>query len=300
MIEFFTHSFDPLSACDPSLGRLDYDSLSDQALMEMLIDGMHAHSEIIYLDENRNYKDVCEWYRIECTDERVTKVAICYQGFSTKPFPFHFTPPLVTTAIFSDCGLHGTLDGSHLPLDLEQLGVQGNSLSGAIDFKSFPRKMKAINLSFNEFSGECAFSDLPDTLENFAAPCNKFCGELSLNSLPAAMMQLDLSLNDFSGPVRIESLPEAMRFIDLSTNKFLEEFTLLAFPPNFEGVRLAYNPLIKTIVLRKASGKMPFYVSSELITSVLDDEGKRHSWEMAVLEWNIDSSDDDCSDDDSY
>ena len=34
-------SYLKLCCIDPALGRLDYDSLSDQALMEMLVDNLH-------------------------------------------------------------------------------------------------------------------------------------------------------------------------------------------------------------------------------------------------------------------
>ncbi|KNH04576.1 hypothetical protein XU18_4206 [Perkinsela sp. CCAP 1560/4] len=48
-----------LDAVDPSLGRLDYASLSQQALMEMVIDGI-ANKEKICGDANE-LKDIEEW-----------------------------------------------------------------------------------------------------------------------------------------------------------------------------------------------------------------------------------------------
>ena len=63
-----------LLAVDPSLGRLDYESLSDQALMEMLIDALPTEEKAMFKDANGNFQDVCEWTNMDCTDERVTEV----------------------------------------------------------------------------------------------------------------------------------------------------------------------------------------------------------------------------------
>ena len=49
-----------LQSVDPALGRLDYDSLSDQALMEMLFGGLIDESKRRYQDKHRMLLDVCE------------------------------------------------------------------------------------------------------------------------------------------------------------------------------------------------------------------------------------------------
>ena len=46
---------------DPSLGRLDYHLLSDQALIEMFIDGFDAETKKDYQYDHCMYLDVCEW-----------------------------------------------------------------------------------------------------------------------------------------------------------------------------------------------------------------------------------------------
>ena len=105
-----------LTSVDPTLGRLDYDSLTDQALMEMLIHGIDEDYIDEFQDENGNFFDVCEWYSITCTDSRVTR--ICLNGYDiyTTPFRFDFIPPLVTSFEAYECNLSGTLNASILPL----------------------------------------------------------------------------------------------------------------------------------------------------------------------------------------
>ena len=59
---------------DPSLGRLDCNSFSDQTLMEMLIDGLDEKSKQKYRDNKGTYLDVCEWSSVTCDEfKRVIK-----------------------------------------------------------------------------------------------------------------------------------------------------------------------------------------------------------------------------------
>ena len=75
-----------LLTIDPALGRLDYESLSDQALMEMLIDGMNAKDKAEYQDENGNCRDVGEWKGIALSNDRVTEVPILFKSSARNSF----------------------------------------------------------------------------------------------------------------------------------------------------------------------------------------------------------------------
>ena len=83
-----------ISTADPALGRLDYDSLSDQACMEMLIDGFSDTGKALsYQDKNGAYFDVCEWPDVTCdADDSVTAVFFSYNltlsGGSTVDFGY--------------------------------------------------------------------------------------------------------------------------------------------------------------------------------------------------------------------
>ena len=48
-------------ALDHCLGRLDYDGLSEQARMEILIDGADDDFKAFLCDENMEFRDVAEW-----------------------------------------------------------------------------------------------------------------------------------------------------------------------------------------------------------------------------------------------
>ena len=135
-------------AIDPALGRLDYESLSDQTLMEILVDEMNEDSKDTLKDKNGNFKDVCEWFtpfhsteaRIQCESERVVGVKIAWSFPSGKPFPFQFLPPLVTKLLSRSCGLNGTLDTMDLPRSLSEIDVRNNNLYGSFHCENLPEK----------------------------------------------------------------------------------------------------------------------------------------------------------------
>ncbi|KNH05225.1 hypothetical protein XU18_3709 [Perkinsela sp. CCAP 1560/4] len=61
-----------LDALDSSLGRVDYASLSQQALMEMVIEGITNKDRICgYVDEQ---KDIEEWKGVEIEDGKVVEI----------------------------------------------------------------------------------------------------------------------------------------------------------------------------------------------------------------------------------
>ena len=208
-----------LHTVDPALGRLDYDSLSDQALMEMLITSVVAESKQYFKDENGNFLDVCEWrytddedvfHGIYCKDDRVTQVDLSYSQFEKEQFPFHFIPPLVHFCDIANSRLHGTLDTTLLPLHLTFLILCQNLLHGAINWGGFPRALEEIELSYNEFCGSFLLQDLPDCIKFLDARNNKLSGELSLDSIPKGMENLWLGENELSGSIRLKHLPSPM------------------------------------------------------------------------------------------
>ena len=305
-MSFCTAFVQLIRSVDPSLGRLDYHSLSDQALMEMLIEPMEDEEKDILKDGEGfsigNFLDVCEWECIECKDDRVTRVHIFGFEFTKKRVPFEFIPPLVDRFQVSDCKAHGTVDTSKLPKDLETFEVDVNDLEGSLNFKGFPRKLRIINISENYFSGSCALSNLPDTLTHFIVSGNNLSGEITLNALPGALQWLNLSKNLLEGQVHIESLPNSIETIHLSDNAFSGEFRLLSLPSSLEKINLAKNALDETAVLLRSDKERYFWVISEDIMKIVDEKGNAHPWQAEILEkkYHGGDSDEDSEEDSSY
>ena len=79
----FTITIASLFTADSSISRVDYNSLSDQTLMEMLIDGFDDESKRTYQEKDGTYLDVCEWSLVVCDDEEsVVEITECFSQIS--------------------------------------------------------------------------------------------------------------------------------------------------------------------------------------------------------------------------
>ena len=272
---------------DPSLGRIDYSLLSDQALMEILFDGMRTRNETALRDENGNFKDIFEWEGIKCIGDSVSKITMYGKLVSDKQFPFDFIPPRVTVFEGGFANLHGTLDPSVLPMHLIKFIVHYNKLRGSVNIGSFPEKLQDIGMSNNHFSGSLDLSSLPASIIKFEASGNNFSGEVSLNDLPPAIKELWISANALSGSISITNLPETITDIHLEENALEGDFRLLEIPPNLHFLNFWENKWdgVGTIVFPRHAGqeRMNFYLNSSLI-AVVDEYGNSHPWEKEILE----------------
>ena len=269
---------------DPSLGRLDANALSDQTLMEILIDGMIDEDKADFQDDSGNFFDVCEWKIIQCVGDRVMHISMATYEFGTVPLPFGFIPPLAERFSATYANLHGTLETSCLPAELRTFEAAENKLHGPLNFKMFPRTLAMLVIESNEFCGSCRLADLPDTLTAFIGSGNNFTGEISLNSLPQAMEKLDLARNALTGSLSIETLPSGIKEIHLSRNNFFGDFKLLAFPDALREIHINGNQLSATAIFRHSSEDMPFELDCDPITEVLDAKGNTHPWEEEFKE----------------
>ena len=269
---------------DPALGRLDYDSLSDQALMEMVVDGVEEGLKQNFQDENGNFLDVCEWPRVTCSkDSRVHKIAVSGIQFTDKQFAFQFIPDRVTDLQAYGCSLHGTLNTEILPPQLEIFYAFKNSLHGTLNCAMFPRRLRRVLMSENLFIGSLVLSDLPDTLTSFSANNNEFSGKISLNDLPPALEELWIADNALSGSIHIELLPSSIRSISLRGNKFNGRFSMLQFPVTLRFVDFSRNDFSSKAVLRKATKKMHFELKIQNVSMVVDEDDEKHEWHEEIV-----------------
>ena len=185
-----------LDAVDPSLGRLDYASLSQQALMEMVIEGI-ANKEKICGDADEP-KDIEEWKGVSIEDGQVVEIGwrVCKLEGS-----FHFEWLPISVRKFSVGRNHkitGTLDCASLPTSMKMLDIECNYITGLIHLESLPEGMENIDISENELSGSLKLESLPVSLTHFAAYDNEFTGSIDFTQLPAGMLYLDLRSNRLS------------------------------------------------------------------------------------------------------
>ena len=293
------------TAVDPSLGRLDYDSLSDQACMEILTAGFTPlQKERVGLiqsakKEDCPYIDICEWVGAVCDKEgRVTKMRL--RDYITPPIVLltdfdrrsekhrinlEYIPKSVTSFGIGGLTCMGTCNMADLPRGLKVFDVIQARLDGIFDAERLPRGLVDCLIQSNNFQGSCDLGELPADLERLCAACNKLTGTVDLNRLPKELRVLDLSKNSLNGEIRMTSLPEKIEFIDLSHNAFAGEFVLTSIPPALQEVQVAANQLSGTAILAKnVNGNVcKVILASNDITDLRDEKGRRHRFSKRVL-----------------
>ena len=216
---------------DPHLGRLDFDSLNDQARMEILVHSFdHKH---IFQDKNGNFLELADWRGLTLDNEenvleimwtnirfgRQVGVAVQHGG----TVAMEWLPPNTCKATFFGTNLRGTVETSSLPQSMQSFDITVNKLCGAFDLAGLPCKIEKLFLSLNAFSGSLALEALPETLREFEANDNSFSGSLTLNHLPEALFNLSLARNKVTGTICLKFIPISLRALNLRGNQFTQD-----------------------------------------------------------------------------
>ena len=279
------HALTNLLAVDPSLGRLDYDSLSDQALMEMLVNGLNTSCKNVFQDTKGNFIDVCDWPSIICdADERVTEIRK-FSWLCSGTIDFDFIPPNVTKIklnyFFETAYIHGTLSTALLPRQIKAIEIVHMGIRGSFDLRSLPEHLTRIDISMNAFSGSCNLTALPAGLQKLNLCHNSFSGSVSLENLPASLEMLSIACNKLSGVLRFDSLPLALACLFIDQNGFSGEFNLLkrtspirinASANNFSGT--AFVNVVEGIFVALGKNKL---------TAIVDANGEAHPLESTLM-----------------
>mmetsp|Transcript_2186 Transcript_2186/g.3417 ORF Transcript_2186/g.3417 Transcript_2186/m.3417 type:complete len:229 (-) Transcript_2186:6-692(-) len=193
---------------DPSLGKVDKSSLSQQTLMELLIQDIDNKSDICGLPENP--KDISEWRDVSFNDSNeITQINWgCEElngSIHLEWLPLTVAKVDIWNKFFSDAVLTGTLDLSNLPASLRYLWLRGNEYFGEIDLTRLPGGMLELDVSYNRLSGRLDLTRLPDGIEVLLLQQNCFSGETNLSELPDSLVDFNVSNNrDLAGEITLE------------------------------------------------------------------------------------------------
>ena len=128
-----------LPTMDPSLGRVDYSSFSDQTPMEMLFEGFDEDSQKKYRDKDGMYINVCKWDCVECDDNgRVVKLTV--RRYVSGSLNIRYIPPKVKLFDISSKQLKGTIDYAEFPESIEILYLRHISWESAMNTATQPKK----------------------------------------------------------------------------------------------------------------------------------------------------------------
>ena len=246
-----------LRTTEDGLGRVDYTSLSDQVLMEMLVEGFDENAKKTYQNADGMFLDVCDWENILCDKwDRVVSVKGAF--VSSGSITLAQIPPKVKDFALCKAHLRGTLETSSLPASIEKLYVSTNELYGSVGFTAFPESLVEIGIDTNAFSGSADLSALPRSLMHLWMQNNTFSGTLRLNNLPPTLVCFSIGTNAFSGEFRLENAPKPL----YNVFAFCNSFNPTAIVPSDKCVRLT------------KSG----------VTAVVDEKGNTHRQERYMIQ----------------
>ena len=207
-----------VTAIDPSLGRMDRSTLSQQALMELLIDGIRYKR--LFEENHKNYKDIAGWCGVTLSESGAVE-SICWGGMNLDGFlDWQWIPRTVVSFDATSTFVKGSLDVAALPEGLETLYLAQNRLCEAVDLTALPKKIKALNLSYNRLKGSVVLTSLPQQIEKLHAEGNFFTGTIDLELLPESLESLRLAANMLSGTLCFENIPRNCKIISLQENDF--------------------------------------------------------------------------------
>ena len=193
-----------LFASDSShLGRLDYTSLSTQALMEIFIEGIENREVICRSAEEPADFDKWKgfWYSEDQPADGAEKqfesswVDLALVG----TIDLQWLPPTVLSLDIDDNQLSGSLNLTALPPSIQVLDCRNNAFSKEIDLCHLPAEIELLDLSVNQLSGSLNLEKLPTSMEELLLNANRFTGTVCLRHLPPNLVDLSVSENELSG-----------------------------------------------------------------------------------------------------
>ena len=254
---------------DRSIGQLNVSGLSDQIIMEVLIDGFHDSCKQQFKHHDGTYKDVCKWRGIKCNGRRqVTDVTwlekdseIVIDGV------VHFTnlPSNLKTFIIEMPGSDNRdidldfedIEASALPRSLEYFALENVGI-GSFDMRRLPPNLKSVKAASSGVFGSCCLTALPKGLIELNFSDNDLEGSICLDRLPYLILKMDLSFNELSGSINLKRLPSTLSALYLESNEFCGYIDVNYLPRDLVLLYLQNNQISGTFSFACPPKKLKF------------------------------------------
>ena len=272
-------------AIDPSLGRLDYESLTDQARMEILVANLPAERLKKFQDAHGNFKDVCDWGADISCDQDGNVHHILFAGLHDNALNLRYIPPHVKSFALQKSG-ECDLKPSDLPQGITNLCMTGTPVRGDFAFSVLPKHMIKVFLNACKLQGTADMQHLPQDLNVLRIDNNKLRGSLLLDKLPKNLAELWAHINCFSGALILDDLPASMKIVSVYFNDFRElRIAKVLLPSERIDIDVRSNAISGTAVIAKGinARKVKIDLLLNKIEAVVDENGKRHRFEKSIL-----------------
>ena len=199
------------------LSRADYDSLPDQALFELVVDGFTNKDP--FLDDEGDFKDISDWVGLTFNDAGRCVRVYWYESRFDGPVGLAWIPASVEKFHIIESTVCGSVELTRLSDGLKGLAIIQSAIEGTIDLTLLPQQLLYINLTMNTLTGSIDLTALPAHIVDVALTANDFSGSVDLTRLPGTMKGLMLNKNALSGTVELAKIPESMMTLDLRQNQ---------------------------------------------------------------------------------
>ena len=231
-------------------GRVDFDSMSDQTLMELLVgdienNAMLRDGDDAFLDiqswDGLSFNDAGELIVIDfeaelalggglfgdsSDDDDEDKYIVGPKG----SIDLKWIPKTVEVFAIADLELEGFVETSELSPNLECFDISLNLFRGTFCIASLPQNIRNVSISGNLLDGTLDIAKLPPNVTDFSAERNRFHGFLDFSDLPKNMATLRLSFNDFLGTIDLSTMPSKMRFFAMQGTKVKQDRLVIRVP----------------------------------------------------------------------
>ena len=272
-------------AIDPSLGRLDYESLTDQARMEILVANLPANRLSQFQDAHGNFKDLFHWGVCIGSDPYGNVYHILFAGLPENALNLRYIPPHVKSFALQKSG-ECDLKPSDLPQGITNLCMTGTPVRGDFAFSALPKHMIKVFLNACELQGTADMQHLPQDLNVLRIDNNQLRGSLLLDKLPKNLAELWAHENCFSGALILDDLPASMSIVSVHSNEFRElRIAKVLLPSRRLEINARWNAISGTAVIAKGinARKVKIDLLLNTIEAVVDENGKRHRFEKSIL-----------------
>ena len=219
----FALSIDP-----QALGRVDYATLSQQAMMEVLTADFAPEWTHIR-DEDGNYDDIQAWDGVTCNGEGdVTAIrwvsAFQFIGIDLAPdsadsLDVRWVPPTLQEIEIAKYRVVNFAP-AHIPAATHSVRMDKCLISASIDTAALPRAMTHLALTRNKLRGGIDCENLPPTIDHLDLHQNALTGTIDLQKIPATLEILDLSTNQLTGSLDLTNLSQNTKLLSLHSNLF--------------------------------------------------------------------------------
>uniref|UniRef100_A0A7S4KL04 Leucine-rich repeat protein n=1 Tax=Paramoeba aestuarina TaxID=180227 RepID=A0A7S4KL04_9EUKA len=166
--------FVSVTAIDDVLGKVEKSSLSQQTLMELLIQNTEEKANVCR--DEASPAEATKWYGIISDKrEQVTHLLWGYKSLRGS-IQLEWLPLRVVSVQLNNNGFVGTVCLTELPESLLRLSLSDNKFQGAVDLRRLPNRLELLQLELNGFSGETDFTQLPVSLKLLNVSSTKLSG----------------------------------------------------------------------------------------------------------------------------